>query len=168
MRTFSGVSRLLVLLLQLIPAQMSHLPVEGNPRVTELQEVLTKSMCRPMEQLVDVEREFPEQVEYIYRPACVPLWRCSGCCVDENLECHPTLERNITLQVMRILPRNLMNIVELTFLEHQTCECRVRQKLENNKSSSESITNRPRRRKHKKTATGCAKCQFPQNKIHLH
>lgn len=63
------------------------------------QEVWAKSVCRPMEQLVDVEQEYPGEVEYIYMPACVPLSRCSGCCGDENLECQATLERNITLQV---------------------------------------------------------------------
>ena len=64
-----------------------------------LYEVWAKSMCQPMEQLVDVEREYPGDVESIYVPACVPLKRCSGCCGDEHLECQPTLERNITLQV---------------------------------------------------------------------
>lgn len=67
--------------------------------VMAFQEVWAKSMCRPMEQLVDVEQEYPGEVEYIYIPACVPLWRCSGCCGDDNLECQPTLERNITLEV---------------------------------------------------------------------
>lgn len=66
-----------------------------------LHEVWAKSMCQPMERLVDVEQEYPEEVEYIYMPACVPLKRCSGCCGDENLECQPTLERNITLQVQQ-------------------------------------------------------------------
>uniref|UniRef100_A0A3B4YVI1 Vascular endothelial growth factor A-like n=1 Tax=Stegastes partitus TaxID=144197 RepID=A0A3B4YVI1_9TELE len=152
---------LLVLLTQLIPAQMLHLPHEGNSTgntVMEFQEVLERSRCRPMEQLVDVERDFPEEVEFMYRPACVPLWRCSGCCGDENLECHPTLERNVTLQVMRILPMTSAQRVELTFVEHQGCECSV----------AESIKNKPRRRKHKKTASGCEKCQFPQNKINPH
>jgi len=64
-------------------------------------EVMARSMCRPMEQLVDVEQEYPGEVEYIYMPACVPLWRCSGCCGDENLECQASLERNVTLQVRR-------------------------------------------------------------------
>lgn len=67
--------------------------------VMALHEVWAKSMCQPMEQLLDVEQEYPGEVEYIYKPACVPLKRCSGCCGDENLECQPTLERNITLQV---------------------------------------------------------------------
>ncbi|XP_010786990.1 vascular endothelial growth factor A-like isoform X2 [Notothenia coriiceps] len=166
MQSFLGVSHLLsVILLQLARAQISH-PPEGGHRVMGFQEVWVRSMCRPMEQLVDVEQEYPGEVEYIYMPACVPLWRCSGCCGDENMECQVTLESNITLQVMRIHPMISMHHVELTFVEHQRCECRARQKLLNNKS--ESIKNRPRRRKHKKTANGCGKCEFPQNKINLH
>lgn len=133
-------------------------------------EVMARSMCRPMEQLVDVEQEYPGEVEFIYMPACVPLWRCSGCCGDENLECQASLERNVTLQVMRIHPMISMHHVELPFVEHQRCECRPRQKQTDNKSSSgsESIKNRPRRRKHKKTANGCGKCQLPKKKINLH
>lgn len=64
-------------------------------------EVYAKSMCQPMEQLVDVEQEFPGEVGYIYIPPCVPLQRCSGCCTDENLECHPTLKRYVTMEVIR-------------------------------------------------------------------
>ncbi|XP_068564389.1 vascular endothelial growth factor A-like isoform X2 [Cebidichthys violaceus] len=167
MQSLIGISYLLsVVLLQLAPAQISHPPEERRSKVMPLHEVIAKSMCRPMEQLVDVEQEYPGEVEYIYSPACVPLWRCSGCCGDDNLECQVSLESNITLQVMRIRPLISMHHVELTFVEHQRCECRLHQNHLNNKSSSsESIKNRPRRRKHKKTANGCGKCQFPQKKI---
>lgn len=67
------------------------------------EEVWAKSMCQPIEQLVDVEQEYPGEVEYTYMPACVPLKRCSGCCGDEYLECQPTLVSNITLQVRIIM-----------------------------------------------------------------
>ncbi|XP_022626120.1 vascular endothelial growth factor A-like isoform X1 [Seriola dumerili] len=168
MQRFIGISHLLlVLLVQLVPAQISPPPEEGSTKGMTFQEVWAKSICHPMEQLVDVEQEFPEEVGYIYMPACVPLKRCAGCCGDENLECHPTLERNITVQMMKIAPV-ISSHVELTFVEHQQCDCRLRQTLLKNKSSSESIKNKPRRRKHKKTANGCGKCQFPQNKISLH
>ncbi|KAF7656602.1 hypothetical protein LDENG_00037900 [Lucifuga dentata] len=163
MRSFFGVSRLLVVfLLQLVPAQLSLPPAEGHSRAMAFHEVWARSHCRPMEQLVDVEQEYPGGVEYIFSPACVPLWRCSGCCGDESLECHPDRERNITLQVLRINPTEKSSYyVDLTFVEHQTCECRARQKHLNNESSSQSIRNRARRRKHRKTARGCGKCQHP-------
>ncbi|XP_027139880.1 vascular endothelial growth factor A-like isoform X2 [Larimichthys crocea] len=155
MQSFIGISHfLLALLLQRVPAQISHPPKETHTKVMTFHEVWVKSMCRPMEQLVDVEQEYPGEVEYVYMPACVPLWRCSGCCGDDNLECQPTHERNITLQVMRLNPMIHLHHVELTFVEHQSCECRTRQKPQNNKSV-ESIRNRPRRRKQKKTANDC-------------
>ncbi|XP_076016345.1 snake venom vascular endothelial growth factor toxin HF-like isoform X2 [Genypterus blacodes] len=157
-----GVSHLLVVfLLQRAPAQISHPAAESHPRVMAFSEVWTRSLCRPMEQLVDVEQEYPGGLEYIYSPACVPLWRCSGCCGDESLDCHPALERNITLEVLRINPTGKSShYVELTFLEHQTCECRARQQHLNNEST-QSIKNRARRRKHRKMARGCGKCQNP-------
>ncbi|AWP19797.1 putative vascular endothelial growth factor A-like [Scophthalmus maximus] len=123
MPSFTGISHLLlILLVQLVPAQISPPPAKGAPRGMMFQEVLEKSMCHPMEQLVDVEQEFPGEVEYIYLPACVSLWRCSGCCGDENLECHPTLERNITVQMIKIAPKTSSHHVELTFVEHQRCD----------------------------------------------
>ncbi|XP_071334946.1 vascular endothelial growth factor A-like isoform X2 [Trachinotus anak] len=161
MQSFLGVSLLLlVVAVQRVPAQISPPPEEGAPTAMMFQEVFAKSMCHPMEQLVDVEQELPGEVGYIYMPACVPLKRCSGCCGDENLECHPTRERNITLQVMKIAPMISSHVESITFVEHQQCDCRARQTLLKNKSG-ESIKNKPRRRKHKKTANGCGKCQFP-------
>lgn len=63
------------------------------------QEVWGRSFCRTIETLVDVVQEYPGEVEHIYSPSCVPLVRCAGCCGDENLECHPTLTSNVTMQV---------------------------------------------------------------------
>ncbi|XP_071768566.1 vascular endothelial growth factor A isoform X1 [Centroberyx gerrardi] len=164
MQSFIGSSHLLaVLLLQLIPAQISHPAVEVRSRVMLFHEVWRRSLCRPMERLVDVEQEYPGGVEHIFSPACVPLWRCSGCCGDENLECHPTLERNTTLQLLRITPTERSGrYVELTFVEHQECECRPRQVHLNNESS-QSIKNKLRRRKHRKRAKDCGKCQRPHS-----
>ncbi|XP_046877869.1 placenta growth factor-like [Hypomesus transpacificus] len=124
-------------------------------------EVWGRSLCRSMERSVDVEQEYPGGVEHIYSPACVPLWRCSGCCGDENLECTPTLTRNVTMQLLRITPSHRKKqYVELTFVEHQICECRPRLVQMNNKSHVSGRT-RPRRKKHRKRAKDCGKCRRP-------
>ncbi|KAM9839976.1 snake venom vascular endothelial growth factor toxin-like [Aulostomus maculatus] len=154
-----------VLLVQLVPAQISPSPETGHSRVMSLLEVLGKSACQPMEQLVDVEQGYPRDLEPIYIPDCVPLLRCSGCCMDETLECQPTLERNITMEVMKILPMKSIQHVQLTFVEHQQCECRLGENQLTQESSNEATTHRPRRRKHKKTASGCSKCPVPEKKI---
>uniref|UniRef100_A0A8C2K0H4 Placental growth factor b n=1 Tax=Cyprinus carpio TaxID=7962 RepID=A0A8C2K0H4_CYPCA len=86
--------------LSLLPAQSSSLVnVNNTAKVMLFQEVWGKSFCRTIEKLVEVVQEYPGEVEHIFSPACVPLVRCAGCCGDENLECHPTLTSNTTMQV---------------------------------------------------------------------
>lgn len=58
-----------------------------------------RSVCRPLERMVEVEQEYPGSVAHIFSPRCVPLHRCAGCCNDEILECSPTLTHNVTIQV---------------------------------------------------------------------
>ncbi|XP_037541037.1 vascular endothelial growth factor A-like [Nematolebias whitei] len=146
MQSFTGTCRLAQLLLTLqlmIPAQM----LQGTEQstVVGILEVMKKSSCQPMEQLVDVQQEFPEEVEYIYIPPCVPLRRCSGCCSDDELQCHPTSQSNITMQVMQVMHMVSAQKVELTFAEHHACEC------------SCSSKKRPRTRKQKKKGRLCGK-----------
>uniref|UniRef100_A0A671M7Z4 Placental growth factor b n=1 Tax=Sinocyclocheilus anshuiensis TaxID=1608454 RepID=A0A671M7Z4_9TELE len=86
------------------------------------QEVWGKSFCRTIENLVEVVQEYPGEVEHIFSPACVPLVRCAGCCGDENLECHPTLTSNTTMQISPA--EQGQEYVEMTFVEHKACECR--------------------------------------------
>lgn len=67
--------------------------------VVKFMDVYQRSYCRPIETLVDIFQEYPDEIEYIFKPSCVPLMRCGGCCNDEGLECVPTEEYNITMQV---------------------------------------------------------------------
>lgn len=67
--------------------------------VIKFMDVYQRSYCRPIETLVDIFQEYPDEIEYIFKPSCVPLMRCAGCCNDEALECVPTSESNITMQV---------------------------------------------------------------------
>uniref|UniRef100_A0A8D3E333 Placental growth factor b n=1 Tax=Scophthalmus maximus TaxID=52904 RepID=A0A8D3E333_SCOMX len=92
--------------------------------VIMFQEVWSRSFCRTIEKLVEVVQEYPTEVEHIYSPSCVPLVRCAGCCGDENLECHPTHTTNVTMELLKIRPSEPgQEYVEMTFVEHQTCEC---------------------------------------------
>ncbi|XP_008311403.2 vascular endothelial growth factor A-like isoform X1 [Cynoglossus semilaevis] len=156
MESFSVLLHLLlILLLQLTSAQNSSTPDEGGDKVLEFYEVWTKSMCRPVEQFVDIEQELPGLAGHFFLPACVLLWRCSGCCGDEGLECSPLKERNVTLQVKRIVPLISSQLTELTFVEHESCECRIRptQKSERN---TESVMKKPWTKKHK-TTNNCSR-----------
>ncbi|KAL3979952.1 nesprin-2 [Sarotherodon galilaeus] len=153
MQTFLAILQLL-LVLQRVPAQMSDLQDEGGPNtVIPLSEVMAKCSCQVMDQLVYVYDEYPQSVEYMYVPHCVVVRRCSGYCSDEGFKCLPTLERNTTLQLT--ISSHEPPVVELTFLEHQQCECRNPENLQYYErsvinSSSKSIESRPRRRKQTK------------------
>lgn len=65
-------------------------------------EVWGRSYCRPIEKLVDIIDEYPDEVAYIFSPSCVLLSRCSGCCGDESLHCVPLKTANITMQVGKL------------------------------------------------------------------
>lgn len=67
--------------------------------VIKFLEVYERSFCRTIETLVDIFQEYPDEVEYIFKPSCVPLMRCAGCCGDEGLECVPVDVYNVTMEV---------------------------------------------------------------------
>uniref|UniRef100_A0A8C9EB51 Vascular endothelial growth factor A n=1 Tax=Phocoena sinus TaxID=42100 RepID=A0A8C9EB51_PHOSS len=119
----------LALLLYLHHAKWSQAApmAEGEQKpheVVKFMDVYQRSYCRPIETLVDIFQEYPDEIEYIFKPSCVPLMRCGGCCNDEGLECVPTEEFNITMQIMRIRPHQGQHIGEMSFLQHNKCECR--------------------------------------------
>ncbi|KAM6961224.1 placenta growth factor [Aplochiton taeniatus] len=125
------------------------------------QEVWGRSFCRSMEQLVEVVQEYPGETEHIYSPSCVPLVRCSGCCGDENLECFPTHTSNVTIQLLKIRPAEQgQDYVEMSFVEHQTCECRVRKAVA--KSERRRQKGRGRKRKERHRVKDCDRCQVPR------
>lgn len=67
--------------------------------VISFMKVFERSACRSIETMVDIFQEYPDEVEYIFKPSCVPLMRCAGCCNDEALECVPTEVYNVTMEV---------------------------------------------------------------------
>ncbi|XP_053192070.1 placenta growth factor isoform X1 [Scomber japonicus] len=143
---------------------LQSLPLSSINSTTEVlmfQEVWGRSFCRTIERLVEVVQEYPTEVEHIYSPSCVPLVRCAGCCGDEKLECHPTHTTNVTMQLLKIRPAEPgQEYVEMTFVEHQTCECRERKpvvKVERKRQRAKG-----RRRKEKQKLKECDRCQIPR------
>ncbi|XP_061099636.1 placenta growth factor-like isoform X1 [Conger conger] len=130
-----------------------------NTEVVRFNEVWGRSFCRTMEKLVEVVQEYPGEVEHMFSPACVLLWRCAGCCGDESRECHPTLTRNLTVQLLKIKPEGENEYVEMTFKEHQTCECRLRNSISRNER--QRTRKRGRKRKDRLNAKECDTCPLP-------
>ncbi|KAM9433403.1 placenta growth factor-like [Salvelinus alpinus] len=148
--------------LQLSPAQITPSSSSNSTTgVLTFQEVWGRSFCRTIEKLVEVVQEYPGEVEHIYSPSCVPLVRCAGCCGDENLECHPTQTSNVTMQLLKIKPGEQgQEYVEMSFVEHQTCQCRIRKAVV--KSERRRQRGRGRKRKERQRVKDCDKCQPPR------
>ncbi|XP_052475635.1 placenta growth factor-like isoform X1 [Carassius gibelio] len=158
----TSLLQLVAVQLSLLPAQSSSLVnINSTAKVMLFQEVWGKSFCRTIEKLVEVVQEYPGEVEHIFSPACLPLVRCAGCCGDENLECHPTLTSNTTMQLLKIKPAEQgQEYVEMTFVEHKACECRP--KKSTTKQDRWKPRNRGRKRKEKKRVKDCDNCQPPR------
>ncbi|XP_054833445.1 vascular endothelial growth factor A isoform X2 [Eublepharis macularius] len=87
-------------------------------------DVYDRSVCRSIETMVDIFQEYPDEVEYIFKPSCVPLMRCAGCCNDEALECVPLEVYNVTMEIMRIKHFQSQHINQMSFQHHSKCGCR--------------------------------------------
>ncbi|MBN3306459.1 VEGFA factor, partial [Amia calva] len=96
-------------------------------------DVYNRSFCQRRELLVDIFQEYPDDIEYIYKPSCVPLMRCAGCCNDESLECVPTETYNVTMLIMKIKPFHFEKPVQVSFTEHSRCECRIKKDVQEKK-----------------------------------
>ncbi|XP_063168704.1 snake venom vascular endothelial growth factor toxin barietin-like [Candoia aspera] len=121
-------------------------PAGVRSPVVPFEEVWSRSYCHARETLVDVHSAFPDEVEHIFKPPCVPLWRCAGCCGDESLECVAVETRTIDLEVLRVSPiLGTIQQEELTFTEHMRCVCRSRRKrLKSEKNHRMGTKRKPR------------------------
>ncbi|XP_036433051.1 vascular endothelial growth factor Ab isoform X1 [Colossoma macropomum] len=122
-----------VTLLYFSAVKSAYIPKESGGSthdVVSFTEVYNKSMCRPRELLVEVQQEYPDDIEHIFIPSCVVLMRCAGCCNDEMLECMPTITRNITMEVQRLKPLRNKGISLMSFTEHIECQCRLKKDIQ--------------------------------------
>ncbi|XP_066524248.1 vascular endothelial growth factor Ab isoform X2 [Hoplias malabaricus] len=128
-----------VTLLYFSAVKSAYIPKESGGdtlEVVSFTEVYNKSMCRPRELLVEVQQEYPDDIEHIFIPSCVVLMRCAGCCNDEMLECTPTVTRNITMEVQRLKPLRNRGISLMSFTEHTECQCRLKKDIQDKTENS--------------------------------
>ncbi|XP_054297203.2 vascular endothelial growth factor B isoform X1 [Pongo pygmaeus] len=121
---------LLAALLQLAPAQapVSQPDVPGHQKkVVSWIDVYTRATCQPREVVVPLTVELMGTVAKQLVPSCVTVQRCGGCCPDDGLECVPTGQHQVRMQILMIrYPSSQLG--EMSLEEHSQCECRPKKK----------------------------------------
>lgn len=74
---------------------LAHLP----PVVSWI-DVYTRATCQPREVVVPLTVELMGTVAKQLVPSCVTVQRCGGCCPDDGLECVPTGQHQVRMQVL--------------------------------------------------------------------
>ncbi|XP_024902069.1 vascular endothelial growth factor B, partial [Pteropus alecto] len=94
---------LLAALLQLAPAQapVSQPDAPGHQKkVVSWIDVYARATCQPREVVVPLTVELMGTVAKQLVPSCVTVQRCGGCCPDDGLECVPTGQHQVRMQVL--------------------------------------------------------------------
>ncbi|XP_027435311.1 vascular endothelial growth factor B isoform X8 [Zalophus californianus] len=64
-------------------------------------------------------------------PSCVTVQRCGGCCPDDGLECVPTGQHQVRMQVpgqILMIRYPSSQLGEMSLEEHSQCECRPKRR----------------------------------------
>lgn len=71
----------------------------GLPTVVSWIDVYSRATCQPREVVVPLTMELMGTVAKQLVPSCVTVQRCGGCCPDDGLECVPTGQHQVRMQV---------------------------------------------------------------------
>uniref|UniRef100_A0A4W3GGL2 Vascular endothelial growth factor C-like n=1 Tax=Callorhinchus milii TaxID=7868 RepID=A0A4W3GGL2_CALMI len=84
-----------------------------------------KTQCKPREVCLDVGKELGPTTNTFYKPPCVSVHRCGGCCNNEGLQCVNVSIAFVSKTLMEIkLPKaQIPRPVTVSFLNHTACRC---------------------------------------------
>ncbi|XP_021120340.1 vascular endothelial growth factor B isoform X2 [Heterocephalus glaber] len=98
-------------------------------------DVYARATCQPREVVVPLTMELMGTVAKQLVPSCMTVQRCGGCCPDDGLECVPTGQHQVRMQVLMIrYPSSQLG--EMSLEEHSQCECRPKKRESAMKSDS--------------------------------
>ncbi|KPP77068.1 hypothetical protein Z043_103535, partial [Scleropages formosus] len=121
-----------------------------HPCLPEIMTELQRTACHPREECVEVAKEHPESTSSFFRPRCISVHRCGGCCNHEGQECvstrqnlvQKTVRTPLTHAIAQARPRCQMacllqispleqnpSIITLTFVNHTSCDCQPKESL---------------------------------------
>ncbi|XP_028932887.2 vascular endothelial growth factor C, partial [Ornithorhynchus anatinus] len=84
-----------------------------------------KTQCMPREVCIDVGKEFGAATNTFFKPPCVSIYRCGGCCNSEGLQCMNTSTSYISKTLFEItVPLSQgPKPVTISFANHTSCRC---------------------------------------------
>lgn len=86
-----------------------------------------RATCQPREVVVPLTVELIGTVAKQLVPSCVTVQRCGGCCPDDGLECVPTGQHQVRMQILMVrYPSSQLG--EMSLEEHSQCECRPKKR----------------------------------------
>uniref|UniRef100_A0A8I3S7S1 Vascular endothelial growth factor B n=1 Tax=Canis lupus familiaris TaxID=9615 RepID=A0A8I3S7S1_CANLF len=104
------------------PDALSH-----QKKVVSWIDVYARATCQPREVVVPLTVELMGTVAKQLVPSCVTVQRCGGCCPDDGLECVPTGQHQVRMQILMIrYPSSQLG--EMSLEEHSQCECRPKKR----------------------------------------
>ncbi|XP_044286171.1 vascular endothelial growth factor D, partial [Varanus komodoensis] len=84
-----------------------------------------RTQCVPRETCVEVAKELGSSTKTFFKPPCVNVYRCGGCCNEESLSCVNTSTSYVSKMLFEIsLP--LMNVpdpIQVKIANHTDCKC---------------------------------------------
>ncbi|KAM6151457.1 LOW QUALITY PROTEIN: vascular endothelial growth factor D [Rhynchocyon petersi] len=84
-----------------------------------------RTQCSPRETCVDVASELGQSTDTFFKPPCVNVFRCGGCCNEESLVCVNTSTSYISKQLFEIsVPlTSVPELVPVKVANHTGCKC---------------------------------------------
>lgn len=83
-----------------------------------------RTQCMPRETCVDVAKELGTDPSMFFKPPCVSIHRCSGCCNQEGVTCRNTTTVYVNKTVLSMIPFKFVpEPVLIKVANHTECRC---------------------------------------------
>nr|XP_020465907.1 vascular endothelial growth factor D [Monopterus albus] len=106
-----------------------------------------RTQCMPREACVDVAKELGTDPSLFFKPPCVSVHRCGGCCNQEGVICRNTTAVDVNKTVLSVIPFKFVpEPVLIKVANHTECTCMepaiIRRSAEPHRSSGCSLMGR--------------------------
>ncbi|KAB5526089.1 hypothetical protein PHYPO_G00147700 [Pangasianodon hypophthalmus] len=89
-----------------------------------------KTQCMPRETCVDVAQEFGTSNDMFFKPPCVSVFRCSGCCNKEGVTCRNTSTTYVDKILLSVVPFKYgPEPMLIRVANHTECKCQEPQMI---------------------------------------